>query len=254
MVRDADTEEYSHLPRAPITEALIDYRVQPREGITPGVFSDVPKKFAASFPVAGRVDTIEARLGFDDGGRPLSAVQQHQHLGTMLRNTETAEVVQFRIDGFTYNKLAPYTSWEEIYPKAVSLWREYVAIAEPVQLVRVAVRFINKIRLPLPISDLAEYLRTTPSIPPELPQQIRHFFTRVVLYEPSGDVSAIVTQALEPSLPQDHIVLLFDTDAFRDMSAAVDSAAVDQTFQALRRLKNRIFFNGLTPKALELFR
>jgi uncharacterized protein (TIGR04255 family) len=254
MVRDAENEEYPHLPRAPITEALIDYRVQPREGITPAAFSDIPRMFAASFPLVGQVGTIEARLGFDDGGRPLPAIQQHQQLGTMLRNTEKAEVVQFRIDGFTYNKLAPYTSWEEIYPRAAAFWREYVAIAEPVQLVRVAVRFINKIRLPLPISDLAEYLRTLPTIPPELPQQIRHFLTRVVLYEPTDDVSAIVTQALEPSLRQDHIVLLFDTDAFREMTVPVDSATLDQTFQALRRLKNRIFFKGLTPKALELFR
>lgn len=254
MARDDDSEEYPNLPHAPITEALIDYRVQAREGITPASFSDVAKMFAASFPDAGRIDTIEARLGFDDGGRPLPAVHQHHHLGTMLRNTATAEVVQFRVDGFTYNKLAPYTRWDEIYPKAATFWKEYVAIAQPVQLVRVAVRFINKIRLPLPISDLGEYLRTTPTIPPEFPQQIRHFLTRVVLYDPNEDVSAVVTQALEPTLPQDHVVVLFDTDAFREVMLLVDSPAVDQTFRSLRRLKNRIFFKGLTPKAMELFK
>jgi uncharacterized protein (TIGR04255 family) len=49
-------------------------------------------------------------------------------------------------------------------------------------------------------------------------------------------------------------VVLFDTDAFREVRLAVDSPLVDQTFLSLRRLKNRIFFKGLTPKALELFK
>src|ERR1041384_3746125 len=100
MVKDAESEDYPHLPHAPITEALIDYRVQAREGITPASFSDVAKMFATSFPDAAQINTFEARLGVDDGGRPLAAVQQHQHLGMMLRNKATAEVVTFRVDGF----------------------------------------------------------------------------------------------------------------------------------------------------------
>ena len=246
-------EDYPHLDRAPITEALIDYRVQPREGVTASTFDAFAERFRSAFPTKVALQTFEARFGFDDEGRPIPPQPTQQLLGTMLRNQEAGEAVQFRVDGFTYNKLAPYTSWAAIYPRALSFWREYASVAQPVSTVRVAVRFINKIRLPLPIRDLSDYLRAAPIVPPELPQQLRHFLTRVVMYEPVQDISAILTQALEPSMPQDHIIILFDTDAFRDVREPVDSPEIERTFQNLHRLKNRIFFKSLTPQALELF-
>jgi len=247
-------ETYPHLARAPITEALIDYRVQPRDGVTAASFDGVVKRFQSAFPTKVAINTFETKLGFDGEGRPISPQPVHQVLGTMLRNQEVGEAIQFRVDGFTYNKLVPYTSWAEIYPRALSFWKEYVALAQPVSIVRVAVRFINKISLRLPIRDLSDYLRTAPILPPELPQQMRHFLTRVVLYEPEQDISANVTQALEPAMPQDHIVILFDTDAFREIRVPVDSPEIEKTFQDLHRLKNRIFFKSLTPEALELFK
>ncbi len=44
------------------------------------------------------------------------------------------------------------------------------------------------------------------------------------MYEPAKDITGILTQALEPSMPQDHIIILFDTDAFRDVRVPVDFA------------------------------
>ncbi len=245
---------FAHLNRAPITEAVIDYRVQARDGITPSNFNEVRERLRPEFPVAVDVKTFEAHLGFDESGQPRTPESKHQHLGTMLRNEARAEVVQFRTDGFTFNKLAPYTSWNEIYPRAQHFWQMYCEVAKPLATSRVAVRFINKIRIPLPIGDLGDYLKTAPNVPQELPQQLRQFLTRVVLYEPSEDLSATVTQALEPSASQDEIVVLFDIDAFRDLAPAADPQQIDQTFRRLHLLKNKIFFNCLTDRALELFR
>lgn len=254
MSNPRDQGEYPTLPHAPITEALIDVRVQSREGVTADSFVTLPESVRNQFSAGQRIETLEARLGFDDGGRPLAAVQQQQHLGFMFRNAERADAVQFRTDGFTYNKLFPYTNWNDIYPRAMALWGAYVQLARPVQVVRLAVRYINKIKLKLPISDIADFLKTPPTLPPTLPQQIRHFLTRVVLYDSELELSAVVTQALETPIAQDHIIVLFDTDAFRDMSLPVDAPAIADTFQALRGLKNRIFFESLTLGTLELFK
>ncbi len=254
MSSTREQSPYPTLPHAPITEALVDVRIQPREGITADNFKTLPQAVEGQFPAGQRIEALEARLGFDDGGQPLATVQQQQHLGFIFRNAERADAVQFRIDGFTYNKLSPYTNWDDIYPRAMALWEAYVQIARPVQVARLAVRYINKIKLMLPITDMADFLKMPPTLPPALPQQIRHFLTRVVLYDPKLELSAIVTQALETAMTQDHIIVLFDTDAFQDTPVPADAPAIATTFQALRGLKNRIFFESLTPRTLELFK
>ncbi len=66
----------------------------------------------------------------------------------MYVSEDEVKLVQFRLDGFTFNRSKPYTSWEQVFPEAFGLWKEYVSLAAPEFVNRIAVRYINRLDLP----------------------------------------------------------------------------------------------------------
>ena len=74
--------------------------------------------------------------------------------------------MQFRINGFTFNRLKPYTSWGDILPQVKDLWSLYIDIASPESITRIAVRYINNIEIPKPDNIVfSDYLKVPPKIP-----------------------------------------------------------------------------------------
>src|SRR5258708_20692263 len=89
-------------------------------------------------------------------------------------------VAQFRIDGFTFSKLEPYTTWEEVFAEASRLWQLYVAKAQPPEGIRVAGRDINRLRVPVPAA-LCENFAPPPVLAFPSPHLLFEFFLRIVL-------------------------------------------------------------------------
>ena len=84
--------------------------------------------------------------------------------------------MQFRRDGFTYNRLHPYKNWDYLIEHTKRTYPIYKEIAKPEAITRLAVRYINHIKIPLPVDDLFEYFSDPPNIPDELPQNVLNFF------------------------------------------------------------------------------
>lgn len=165
----------------------------------------------------------------------------------------TTELAQFRVDGFTFSKIEPYTTWEEVFEEAFRLWKVYVDAARPREVSRVAVRYINRMRLAA-VSDLGQYLESPPLLPAPIPQMIREFLTRVYVDDDKSSASAVIVQALEPRVDPSTISLLLDIDAFREMkNFAPDDLGLPAIFTELRRLKNDIFFASITEKTAEIY-
>jgi uncharacterized protein (TIGR04255 family) len=196
---------------------------------------------------------MEARLGFADG-RPLPPDPRFTPLGIRLKSVDGHSIVQFRSNGFTFNRLEPYTNWEELFPEALKQWREYVEIVGQATVTRLAVRYINRLRLPLPVPSLAKFLVTPPMVAPPLPQIVRSFLTRIVIFDAVRDQSAIVTQALEPSaVEQGQLMVLLDIDAYKEAAMKPDDPRLESVFAGLHDFKNEIFFESITEEAVGLF-
>jgi uncharacterized protein (TIGR04255 family) len=163
-----------------------------------------------------------------------------------------------RVDGFTVSRLSPYGRWEELRAEASKWWDAFVRMASPVVVTRVAVRYVNAIKLPLPLGSFEEYLTCPPRIPTELPQGASAFIQRVVLPDEARNCISVVTQALEePAVQQgngDAITVLLDIDVFR--SVRIEHKRFEELWRALDELrdqKNRLFFSHLTEKTVEMF-
>lgn len=188
------------------------------------------------------------------GGQPKEArTRDLGFQGIWLKTEDQETVAQFRVDGFTFNRLKPYTRWEQILPEALRLWGVYVEVANPQSVTRVALRYINHIKLPSPGTELGDYIVTGPRLPPSVPQILSSFATRFVLEYPERRMMANVVQVLEVGVETPAPSLLFDIDVYRTGDFEVSATAMEEILGDLRGYKNDIFFGSLTERFVEAF-
>jgi uncharacterized protein (TIGR04255 family) len=243
-----------HLRNAPITEAIVDFRVSLAKEFRPERLWEAGDLLAGEYPLIDEPKRYEAHVDLS-GGQPKAAMSTRDlgFHGVRLRTEDKKTVAQFRIDGFTFNRLRPYTRWEKILPEAVRLWGVYVGLANPQGITRLALRYINHLSLPRPGVELDDYIVTAPRVPPSVPQVLSGFTTRLVLEHAERRMKANVTQALELGVETSAPSLLFDIDVYRAGDLEINSAAVTGVLGDLREYKNEIFFGSLTERFVEVF-
>jgi uncharacterized protein (TIGR04255 family) len=254
-VMSEQVNPYPHLSNAPIAEAVIDFRVKLPSDFKLDVFQPVRTELAQEYPRFEEQQIVEQMFKQEPGSPAEVSTRFSGIHGYRLLSNDGKNVVQLRRDGFTLSRLNPYTSWDEVFTEAWRQWCLYVEVAKPVEVSRIAVRYINRMLLPLPFTDPGKYLKAPPMTTEGWPKEMTSFLSRVVMYEPESDITVNVTQALEPQiLPEGPVALIFDIDAYQDVSLQPSDGTIKERFGKLRLMKNRVFFSGLTTKAIDLFR
>jgi len=239
------------LSKAPINEALLDIRVALPGSIGLDDIATFHDAVRDRFP--NKKNRVSFQGGFQvEDGKPAAIPISGGTDGYLFESPTEQKVVQARLDGFTFNKLKPYEDWKKFSSEARDLWTAYVRIAHPERITRIALRYINRIEIPLPIRDFKEYIRTTPEVARDLPQGLAHFFMRLVI--PYNEISAtvVVTETMEDVTDRGMLALILDIDASKEVNYAPDAEQAWRDFRKLRRLKNEVFFMSITDKTKEL--
>lgn len=243
------------LTKAPAREALIDIQFAPviaEEAIKS--FNELAKdRFERSLPI------WQAVFGFtvNPEGETQQPPSAKTAVGVRLESTSPPHVLQCRTNGFTFSRLSPYGSWDELKTAAKFEWDQFLTVAPQFVIHRIAVRYINELKLPMPFKDFDEYLACPPEVPSQLPQAVSSFLQRVVMPDPENNCTSIVTQALEEpgQLPTTHLTVLLDVDVFRMAEiVSTDSERIWQELDQLRIQKNRMFFAHITDKMVDLLK
>lgn len=241
-----------HLEKAPIVEGLIDLRVRLSKGFEPQRLKELHARISERYPACLESSTFQTELEFNPEHGAKHAFQRNVS-GYRFESTDKRYVLQAQVGGFTLSRLKPYETWELLFAEARQLWGDYVQVAQPESVTRVATRYIN--RLELPIGDLDEYLTAAPKIPSRLPQSVSEFFSRVVVPEAQKGASIILTQVLEPVDSTKGVApVILDVDVFKEEVFAPESEAVWDLLSMFRDLKNEAFFGSITKKARDLFK
>lgn len=177
--------------------------------------------------------------------------------GFQFLHEDEKQLVQVRAEGFSFNRLAPYTSLDDYLPEIERTWRLFVSIAAPVQIRAVRLRYINRIPIPMPETHvlLADYLKVAPRLPDEATLTFTGFLNQhtAVEAETGNQVNIVLTTL--PSEDAKMMHLLFDITVESHGTAEVENWAwLLARIQSLRALKNRVFRNTLTERCLNLFR
>jgi len=246
--------DYPHLSSAPITEAIFDIRVKSRPNFQVSDFAGLKTDLQEIFPKfeERRGGQVTFRFG-PPGSEVASQPPNIQDLGLQgyfFKSEDEKLIAQFRVDGFTLNRLQPYNSWGELESLARNLWAKYISIAQPDAITRCGLRYINRIVINQEHINFDEYLGAAPQIPSELPQALNDFLSRVTIVDDKAQIAARVTQAFEPRTSNASVPIILDIDAFTIPNKSLNDSILWDVFSELREFKNKIFFNFLTEKTI----
>ncbi|MBX3439830.1 MAG: TIGR04255 family protein, partial [Planctomycetaceae bacterium] len=186
-------------------------------------------------------------------GQEIQASASQSPIGFLFMSQDEKQIFQARLDGFTMSRLAPYESWDPFCCEARRLWELYRNEVRPEQVLRLAVRYINRIDIPTPFDDLSQYLRTFPEISRDLPQALSGLFMRLTIPQPDIESVVLLNEVLiEPAKPEVASVIL-DIDLIRETTPPQDDERIWTFVEVLRQRKNEVFEACITDKARELF-
>ena len=246
---------YPHLDRAPITEALVDFRVKLPERMNLAKLASIHEAISSDYPSKKERMRMEGEINVKEGKFITKTTLVD---GYIYRSKDEKQVVQSRLDGFTFSRLKPYQDWERLRQEAFRLWKLYSDIATPEAITRVALRYINTMEIPLPIHDFSEYLTFPPMIPKNLPQEINNFLIRYAFHHPGFAADGIVTQTLKPIMgggTHGFLPIILDIDVFTVPSGSNQTnEKIWEIIDRLRNFKNLIFYSSIKPKTVELFK
>lgn len=241
-----------HLSNAPIREALLDIRVDLPAEFSAAAFKDLREAVGATYPKMTEGSRLEANLQFDAAGKfTAESADMGLHAVVFVSGDEKT-VAQFRTDGFTLNKLRPYTEWNSIFPEAMRLWSIFSQVATPTSVARIGLRYINEFQLPGGVPSLGRYLHSVPGLSPGAPGRAKGFLTRVISDDELARVGSVVTYSVNELSPSQSQVI-FDVDVGCSAVGGTAVAALTPLFATLRERKNAIFFESLTEETLALF-
>ncbi len=242
------------LAHAPIVEAILELTCDLPPSTELQRLQDVAKEqLRAEYPKARR-QTVQSHEFRKEGEKP-AEVSVRQEVGALQFFAEDErQIIQFRREGYSFNRLAPFGSLDEYLPEIERTWEIFRKIVEPIQVRRIGLRFIN--RLPLPTingRELNQYLKISPQLPDEETLEFIGFVNQHSAIE--KDTGNQVNITLVMQLPEgETLPIIFDIDAFRMVAISPeDWPAIRSIVDSLRILKNRVFKRTLTEKCLNLF-
>lgn len=171
-----------------------------------------------------------------------------------LKNDEK-QLLQFRTEGFSFNRLAPYSTLDDYLPQIKRNWEIYRKLANPSQIKAIRLRYINRILLPLGAGKIGldGYLKNAPQTADPKRLELLGFLNQYIAVdmETGNQVHSVIT--LQP-VDDDKLPLIFDNGVVAPMAEDPDNwTQIRKKILELRELKNHVFERTLTKKCLNLF-
>ncbi|HEV7401558.1 MAG TPA: TIGR04255 family protein [Chthoniobacteraceae bacterium] len=247
------SETRFQLAVCPIIEAVIDVRCDMPPGFDLAASEErAHTAFGDSYKSVQRHFVRTHRFEVND----LEATSAEEGLeGLQFLQEDGRQLVQVRTQGFSFNRLAPYTSLDDYLPEFERTWKLFVNLTTPALIREVRLRYINRLLLPI-VDDQVEfnaYLRISPRLPDEERLAFLTFFNQytAVEVESGYEVNSVMTlQASESN----RLPLILDIEVVaKGSNEPNDWEWIRVRVDELRSLKNRVFKNTLTDKCLNLY-
>jgi uncharacterized protein (TIGR04255 family) len=246
-------EPFEHLSKAPIVEAVIHWRARAEKVLDPNDLKEEVQKCLNDYASPKALHTVEMEATMGPGATGTTA--RAQWCGWRFESTNRLYIAQFSRDGLVVSRLQPYEDWNRFTTEAQRLWQIYRDVAEPSEIQRLGVRFINVIE-PVQPNRLAEVLVLPPQSPAGLPLEVSEFTHQTTFKVVSSTNQLNLTETIRPptSGQAGDAGLILDLDVFTTQPLAVDDNETDRRLAELRWLKNKAFFSCVTASAIARFK
>lgn len=237
--------------KAPIREAIFDIRI---DNVGTQTISDIEKvhdlisnKYPKKKKQVNFIGKIEIKDNVQINNETNSEIK-----GLLFSNEKGNCQVQYRLDGFTFNMLEPYSEWDDFSNEALRLWEIYDKAMKPNAILRIALRYINRIEIPLPFEKFQDYIVNMPPIPRNLPQSFRSFFMQIDVPCDENGANIVLTETIEKGT-KEKLPFIIDIDVYKTGILSKDIKTLKAEFTKLRDYKNSTFENSITDNTRNLF-
>jgi uncharacterized protein (TIGR04255 family) len=245
--------QIKHYTKAPITEALIDLRIVPLGERSLINLKNLQQSLSENYPQLEEINLAQGQ--FQQTGSTVTATAIQSPLGYRFISDDKTQVFQACLNGFTLSQLEPYKNWDTLRNEAKRLWELYSQAVQPKSIERVAVRYINRLDLPLQPShplDFKDYLRTVPEISDGMSQGLSGYFMQLQIPQIDLDAVLLLNEGIIPSSQEGVVSVLLDIDLSRSVSSSSENDDVWKILDHFRLRKNEIFEACITDKLREL--
>jgi uncharacterized protein (TIGR04255 family) len=242
-----------HYDHAPIVEAIIDLRVARPGAVSLETLKSISESLKSQFPKVTDISMVS--MGFHQllqkGKGEFSS--QQERVGFRLENGLGNRVLQIQRLGFTYSHLPPYSEWVTFREEAKPLWATYLAATKIPHVARVAVRVINKLRLPTSTADLSRYSNLVATLPQGIPGVPETFFTQMQMSGSAwADGARVLVNAGAVPQADGKAELLLDFDIFVEATRDASSPEIWDVLDKLSTAKDDLFEACITNDTRKL--
>jgi len=243
------------LASPPIVEAVVDIDCDMPLGLDIKALESAARDaFQAQYPKFRTQLIHEHQFKQEIGAPPEMSVRSGVQALRFFQEDEK-QLVQVRTQGFSFNRLAPYSSLDDYLPEVERTWRVFLRVAAPVRIRLIRLRYINRILLPLKAEsvNLDHYLKLGPRLPDKKNLSFTGFLQQYSAMQVGTRNQANILLAAQP-VENERLPIIFDIEAIApDPVEPEDWSKIRIGIESLRNLKNIVFKNSLTKRCLKLF-
>ena len=237
------------LKNPPIVEAACEFRFSDAfEDLT--VYGLLHEKLKDKFEKKKMRTNLEIVLEKANGKMVPKSVERN--LQQFLDKDEKS-VVQVGPQVLVVSKLKPYESWEKFVPDIEIVFRSFLEITELREIMRIGLRYINRINYKESEIDLNEYFVFKPNVPESIGKYVDSFI--VGSQFPRKDGKDMLKITLTNTEPEDNhkIAHLLDIDYFTSDSANINIEYALKWVKEAHDSVEEAFFQCITDKLVEKF-
>jgi len=241
-------ERFQRLNRAPIVEAVVEFR---GKATTSWVEEDVRKDIEATLEGFSFLDSQrDYKLEIHPQQPPRHEFRDLGWKGLRFKSTTAEHIARFEKDRCIFSWLGPYETWDTFREIVMQVWRVHERVAQPKEIERLGVRFVNFIPLPQDAADLQQYIISSPQSPERLDVELIDFIHQDRFEVPGHDyfIKIIRTTQSNKEMPDAGLGLIIDIDVYTTTPFRSDLQQIETKLPQMRWLKNKAFFGTITPE------
>jgi len=224
------------------------------EPIGSGEVDAVSAKFDLHYPHHQDVENLNVAVELQAGQNESAKAKVESEKGHRRSSTDMTELLVLWRSAFVVSQLAPYPGWDTFSKRFLRDWKVWKRNTGFRQIVRVGVRFINRIDIPAPwtVVEHETYLNVYPRLP-NLFGPLDAYAVQVVVTVPDIGCQLTLNSAMVPSPILGHLSFLIDQDIAMNTNPPQSDDAIIELLNQIRLAKNKVFESCITDRARALF-
>ncbi|MGA7523232.1 MAG: TIGR04255 family protein [Acidobacteriaceae bacterium] len=248
----AAQETYQH---APSIEAVLDIRTRLLSGLTKESADAIHAAEKDRYPTIRKPFQVTFKFEQKPGEKPIAETSTAAN-GCIFASKDGLQLFQVRPDGFSHNRLKPYTDWESFRSEARRLWPIYRDIAKPEAIELLGLTYINRVAIPTGVR-IEDYFNVYVEVPETLPQVLETHKFSIQMADPESQAKLAVSVNFGSIGADGKVQIMMNVQSFVAINKGLSEFSEDDiwsTFETLRRLKNLAFESTITDKLRVEFR